>query len=124
MRAIFDSLNDRLELFAPEKDVHSQHVTDSTSNPEAQMGVSYVRILKGTTRDMCYPYDELLIVLGGAWEMTREDGTVVTASDGDLVYMPANTRNRYIAHEDTTVVCVTAPPEVCAAHWAAKEAAS
>jgi ethanolamine utilization protein EutQ (cupin superfamily) len=119
MRVAFDSLGQRLGNFLPEKDVHSQHVVDINSDPDALMSVSYARILKGTTRDMCYPYDEVLVIVDGAWEMTREDGTVVTASDGDVVYMPANSRNRYIAREDTTLVCVIAPPDVCAAHWAA-----
>ena len=55
----------------------------------------------------------------GTHTVRTQDGEVVTARAGEVIYLPAGSSNATYAEDDAEMVYVANPPSVYAAHVAA-----
>jgi ethanolamine utilization protein EutQ (cupin superfamily) len=102
-----------------EGDIHVNDLIDQGRDPQAEMTVGYARLGAGEEMEISFPYDEVLVVTRGAYEVRTADGATHVAHAGDVIYLPAESSNHSRALEDTEMAYVAAPPGVYAAHVAA-----
>jgi ethanolamine utilization protein EutQ (cupin superfamily) len=95
---------------------------DLARDPDAEMTVGFARVASGEKLEYSFPYDEVLVVTKGAYTVHTADGKRLKAGPGELIYLPAGTRNSGWADEDAEIVYVASPPSVYAAHVAASAA--
>ena len=94
-------------------------MVDQASEPEAKMTVGYARVGGGEEHEISFPYDEVLVLTRGAYTVRTEAGEEITARAGEVIYLPAGSRNSSYANEDCEMVYVASPPSVYAEHVAA-----
>ncbi|WP_162182629.1 nitroreductase/quinone reductase family protein, partial [Actinoalloteichus caeruleus] len=63
-----------------------------------------------------FPYDEMMIVLGGVLRVRTEDDGELVVHPGEVVHLPANSTNEFVAEEEVTACYVAGPPDVYARH--------
>lgn len=97
-------------------------IVDQASEPNAKMTVGFARVGKGEALDISFPYDEVLIIAKGSYTVRTEHAEEVTASAGEVIYLPAGSSSSSHAEEDTEMVYVANPPSVYADHVAASAA--
>ena len=102
-----------------EGQIHVSDIVDQTTSPEAAMTVGYARIAAGETLEISFPYDEVLVITKGCYMIRTPEGIELTASTGQVIYLPGGSSNQARAETDTEMVYVAAPPEVYASHVAA-----
>lgn len=85
-------------------------VVNEDEAPEAKLGaVGFVRAPKGVSSSFEFPYDEVLIVTMGTC-IIRSRGRLITAAQGDVVYLPAHTPGSFEAAEPIELVYVASSP--------------
>jgi ethanolamine utilization protein EutQ (cupin superfamily) len=97
-------------------------IVDQESAPDARMTVGFARVGNGKALEISFPYDEVLVVTKGVYTDRTEDGKVVTARAGEVIYLPAGSSNAAYAEDDAEMVYVANPPSVYAEHVAASSA--
>lgn len=75
------------------------------------LSLAFSRYGAGTSMDWEVSYDEVMVVLRGAFTVTLEDGQRHTAGVGELLFVAKGTKLTYSADEETDMVVVTQP------HW-------
>lgn len=97
-------------------------IIDHANAPDAKMTVGFARVGKGTTLDISFPYDEVLVLTKGAGYTVRTDqAELLIASVGEVIYLPAGSANSFHAEENTEMVYIANPPSVYANHVAASK---
>lgn len=89
---------------------------DEATHPEAEMTVGFARVVASERMTAAFPYDEVMVVLKGSVRVKPEHGHPVTACQGDIVYLPANSTSTYEFYEDFEAAYVASPPSVYAQH--------
>jgi ethanolamine utilization protein EutQ (cupin superfamily) len=107
-----------------EREIFVSDRIDLEREPDAKMTVGFARVASGEELEYSFPYDEVLVVTTGSYTVRTEAGERLTAGPGEVIYLPAGSRNSGRANEDTELVYVASPPSVYADHVAASEAAA
>ena len=94
-------------------------VIDQPRAPEAKMTVGFARVGKGEELEISFPYDEVLVLISGAYTVRTETGEEMTARAGEVIYLPAGSVNSSYAEEASEMVYAASPPSVYAEHVAA-----
>jgi ethanolamine utilization protein EutQ (cupin superfamily) len=84
------------------------------------MTVGYVRVAKGASMDISFPYDEVLVITSGAYAVRSAAGAYV-ARPGQVIYLPAGSTHTAVAEDDAEMVYIASPPHVYAAHVTASQ---
>ena len=78
--------------------------------PAAKLGaVGFVKAPKGAKSDFDFPYDEVCIVIKGRCRVRSMSG-VVTASPGEVIYLPAHLPGTFEALDEMELVYVASSP--------------
>jgi ethanolamine utilization protein EutQ (cupin superfamily) len=92
---------------------------DQATEPGAEMTVGFARVAAGESLDIAFPYDEVLVLIRGAYTVRTAAGASHTARAGEVIYLPAGSSNASYAEEDTEMAYIASPPSVYAEHVAA-----
>lgn len=99
-------------------------IIDLAAAPVAKMTVGFARVGSGQVMTSSFPYDEVLILTKGAgYTVDTEHGESLTVGAGEVIYLPAGSRNTFTAEADVEMVYVANPAAVYADHVAASTAA-
>ncbi|TDD29830.1 DUF861 domain-containing protein [Kribbella turkmenica] len=107
---------DRDWIAVGDQQIFVNDLIDEAGAPDARMTVGFARVGKGESMDISFPYDEVLVITSGSYAVRTEDGEVLTAGPGEVIYLPGGSSNASWANEDTTMVYVANPPDVYAEH--------
>jgi ethanolamine utilization protein EutQ (cupin superfamily) len=93
-------------------------IIDQAREPEAKMTVGFARVGAGEELEISFPYDEVLILTKGTYTVRTASGEEVTASAGEVIYLPGGAVSTARAEEDSEMAYVASPPSVYAEHVA------
>ncbi|MGH3342402.1 MAG: nuclear transport factor 2 family protein [Carbonactinosporaceae bacterium] len=88
------------------------------SNSDA-LGVGFARYAPGESNHWVVTHDEVLMVARGAFSVTSADGQKTTAQEGEVIFLPRNTRLTYSAEDSGAEVVYVSYP-----HWTKTQLAS
>lgn len=85
-------------------------VVNEDEASEAKLGaVGFLRAPKGSTSSFEFPYDEVLVVTMGTCIIRSKD-KLITAIQGDVIYLPARISGTFEAVEAVELVYVASSP--------------